>query len=185
MKFTFNPKKTAQAAAIQLQRSGGDMDNFLFIKMLYLADRKAIEKWEEPITGDAAASMEYGPVLSNVYDLTKGDCPGGRTHWEPFIGDADEQSNRVVLRSNPGVDELSKAEIAILETVHDHFRDYTWKQMCDYCHTLPEYENVGRGSQPIRTETILKAVGRTDAEVADAARRHWEISVADALLRSR
>ncbi len=185
MKFAFNPKKSAQAAAVLLQRNGGDMDKYLFIKMLYLADRKAIERWEEPITGDSAASMQHGPVLSNVYDLTKGDCPGGRTDWEPFISDADAQTNRIVLRADPGVDELSKAEIAILEAVHAQFKDCTWKQMREFTHTLPEYENVGRGSKPIRTESILKAVGRTDEEVADAARGHWEISVADALLTNR
>ena len=185
MKFAFNPKKTAQAAAILLQRNGGDMDKYLFIKMLYLADRKAIEKWEEPITGDAAASMQHGPVLSNVYDLTKGDCPGGRTHWEPFIQDADEETNRIVLQSDPGVDELSKGEIAILETVHEQFKNYTWKQMRDFSHALPEYEEVGNGSKPIRTESILSALGKTREEVADAAKRHWEISVADALLTNR
>ena len=45
MNFAFNPKKCAQAAAILLRLNDGDMDKYLFIKMLYLADRKAIEKW--------------------------------------------------------------------------------------------------------------------------------------------
>jgi hypothetical protein len=43
LKFTFKPRKAAQAAALLLKMNGGDMDQYLFIKMLYLADRQALE----------------------------------------------------------------------------------------------------------------------------------------------
>src|SRR3990172_2875087 len=69
LKFNFNPKKATQAAAYLLKRNDGDMDMYLWIKLLYLADRAALEKWEEPITGDFPSSMPLGPVLSNIYDL--------------------------------------------------------------------------------------------------------------------
>ena len=97
IRFDFNPKKSAQAAAILLQLNGGDMDKYLFIKMLYLADKQSLQKWEEPITGDSVASMRYGPVLSTVYDLTKGDCPSIHGFWKGFISDADEETNRISL----------------------------------------------------------------------------------------
>src|SRR5881628_2035238 len=106
--FTFNLKKSAQAAAYLLKLNKGDMDKYLWIKLLYLADREALERWEEPITGDSPASMQYGPVLSTIYDLTKGDCPTLREYWEQFISDADEETNRIFLKSDPGIDELSK-----------------------------------------------------------------------------
>ena len=182
MNFTFNPNKCAQAAAILLRLNDGDMDKYLFIKMLYLADRKAMEKWGEPITGDRAASMEYGPVLSNVYDLTKGDCPGERGNWEPFISDADEQTNTVSLKSDPGIDELAKAEITILESVHAQFKGFTWKQMRDYSHTLGEYEEVGKSSKRIPPEAILRALGRSEDEILEVQKRHRGIEVAEMLL---
>ena len=75
MKFTFNPKKSAQAGAYLLKANGGAMEKYLWIKMLYMADRESLQRWEEPITGDTPASLPYGPVLSTIYDLTKGDCP--------------------------------------------------------------------------------------------------------------
>lgn len=51
------------------------MQNYCFIK---LADREAYAKWGKPITGDTAVSMKHGPVLSTVYDLTKGELPSLR-----------------------------------------------------------------------------------------------------------
>ena len=59
MKFASNPQPTAQAGAVLLRLNGGDLDKYLFIKMLYLADQRTIEKWAEPITGDLAADIPY------------------------------------------------------------------------------------------------------------------------------
>jgi len=183
--FTFNPKKSVQAAAFLLQRNGGDMDKYLWIKMLYLADRESLARWEEPITGDSPASMPYGPVLSTIYDLTKGDCANLRAHWEQFISDADAETNRIFLKADPGTDELSKAEVGILDSVFTQFRDFTWSQMRDHCHVLPEYEEVGRGSKPISFERILRALGRSEAEIQEAETRHVGITVAEMLLSPR
>lgn len=181
--FDFNAKKSAQAVAILLNLNGGSMDKYILIKMLYLADKEALKKWNEPITGDRAASMEYGPVLSNVYDLTKGDCPHFRAEWSPYISDAHEETNQVACLSDPGNGELSKAEIKILESVYGQFKDFSWKQMRDYCHRFPEYDaSVGKSSKPIQTEAILKALGKTDEEIREARKTHQEMKWMDLLL---
>jgi len=180
--FAFNPQKSAQAAAVLLNLNGGDMDKYLFIKMLYLAGRESLRRWGEPITGDRTASMEYGPVLSTISDLTKGDGPGWRPFWEPFISDADEQTNRVSVKDDPGQDELSKSEIEILKSVHGRFKDFSWKQMRDFCHALPEYEEVGKSSKLLFAERILQAMGKTDAEIKEAESMQRQVSLAEMLL---
>jgi len=182
MKFTFNPIKSAQAGAILLKASGGDMDKYLWIKMLYLADRESLVRWEEPITGDTPSSLPYGPVLSIIYDLTKGDCPNLREYWSKFISDADQETNRVQLKDDPGVEELSKAEVDILQSIFNKFNKYTWKQMRDYCHSLPEYEDVGTGSKPLPFEKIFAAVGRNEAEIRETEKRNIGFRMADMLL---
>lgn len=182
IQFDFNPQKSAQAAAVLLKLNGGDMDKYLFIKMLYLADKEALAKWAEPITGDSVAMMRYGPVLSAIYDLTKGDCPSCREFWEPYISDADEETNTVSLRSDPGEDELSKAERQILTSVYEKFRGYNWKQMRDYCHGLPEYEDVGDSSKPLRPEQILRSLGKSVDEIKETDARLRQIRLAEMLL---
>ena len=149
--------------------------------MLYLADRDSMAKWEEPITGDNPTSMEFGPVLSNIYDLTKGDCPWARQEWSPFISDADSQTNRVTLISDPGIRELSKAEINILESVFERFHDFTWKQMKDYSHQLKEYDDPGKSSAPIKMDRIFAALGKTEQQIHEAEASFRSIELAEAV----
>jgi hypothetical protein len=182
IKFTFNPKKTAQAGALLLRLNGGDMSKYIFIKMLYLADREAFARWGEPLTGDEAVSMEFGPVLSAVYDLAKGERPGLRAEWEPFISDAEEETNRVFLKADPGDDELSPAEIKILEGIHARFKGFTWKMMRDHCHDFEEFdETVGKTSRPIPAEKIMTAVGKKPEEIETTRRNLNELKVMEAL----
>jgi len=168
IKYGFNVKKSAQAASILLKLNGGDMGKYVFIKMLYLSDRESFKRWGAPITGDDAVSMEHGPVLSNIYNLTKGDCPLYQSEWEPFISPADVETNRVSNVGNPGEDELSPAEIKILRGIHAEFKNFTWKQMKDFCHEFEEYDGtVGKSSRPIATEKILQAIGKTPEEIQE------------------
>ncbi|HEY6170457.1 MAG TPA: Panacea domain-containing protein [Verrucomicrobiae bacterium] len=182
MRFNFNQEKSTQAAAYLLALNSGDMDKYLLIKMLYLADRESLGKWEEPITGDSAVSMEYGPVLSTIYDLTKGDCPNSRMYWQRFISDSDEQTNRVFLKADPGVDALSKSETQILHGIYEKFKKFTWRQMKDYCHKLDEYEEVKKTSKPIPAAKILKAIGKTDKAIEEAEKRIRDEMITDLLL---
>jgi hypothetical protein len=165
MDFTFNPRKSAQASAVLLKLNGGSMDKYKFIKMLYWSDRVSLEKWSEPITGDKVASMPYGQVLSDVFDLTKGSCPWARSEWEPFIADADEE-NRITLRDDPGTDELSKAEIKILEDSYAKFKDMRFKEIKAFFRALPEHEDVGRTSKALPFATILQKLGKTPEEIS-------------------
>ena len=54
--------------------------------------------------------------------------------------------------------------------------------MRDYCHNLKEYEDVGTGSKVLPTERILKAVGKTSDEIAEAEQRLKHLQLADLLL---
>jgi hypothetical protein len=182
MNFQFNTKKSTQAGAFLLKANGGQMDKYLWIKMLYLADRKALQKWCESITGDSPASLRYGPVLETIYDLTKGQCSSLREYWEMFISDADAEANQIRLKADPGTDELSRAEIKILQSVFDECRNFDFSRMRDYCHNLPEYEDVGAGSKPLPIERILKAIGKTDEAILEAERMHNNNCLADMLL---
>jgi len=69
----FNAIKTTQAAVRFLELNGGSLDRYILIKLLYILDRESLRRWGNPLTGDQAVSMEHGPVLSGVCELTKGE----------------------------------------------------------------------------------------------------------------
>jgi len=182
MDFTLNPKKSAQAAAVLLKLNQGNLDQYKFIKMLYWADRVALEKWDEPITGDSVASMPYGQVLSDIYDLTKGDCPRARADWEPFVSDVDEETHRIYLKDDPGTTELSRAEIAILTDSYNKFKDMRFSEVKRFFRALPEHEDVVGTSRELPFNQILLKLGKSPEHVAEAEKKLWDIRTAERLL---
>lgn len=182
MNFTFNPRKSAQAGAYLLKLNGGDMDKYKWIKMLYWSDRESLAKWNEPITGDRPVSMPHGQVLETVYDLTKsGTLPSIKQIWGKYISDADEE-NRVSLNNDPGVDELSRAEIAILESTYAKFKDFTFGRLKKFFAELAEHENVEGTSKVLPIERILKALGKTEDQIQEAEKEQNDIRLTDMIL---
>ena len=167
--FRYNPEKTAQAAAHLIRRAGGRMNYMKLIKLLYLADRGSLERWGEPITGDRFVSMTHGPVLSRVYDqIATGPDPRGSP--EPWFRLIEREGYDVrTLAPNPPADELSRRELALLDSVFEEFREMDQWQMRDYCHAeLPEWEDPQGSSNPIPFERVLQVLGKSAEEIREA-----------------
>ena len=84
MNFRFHFERALQASAYLLRLDGKRMGYLRLLKLLYIADREWLAETGESITGDRAYAMKYGPVLSNIYDLIKGN--GSRAgEWDDYI----------------------------------------------------------------------------------------------------
>jgi uncharacterized phage-associated protein len=71
MLLNFDIQKAVAAAAYLIERQGGIEDMYTLLKKLYYADRIALVKWGQSITGDKLVSMDKGPIVSKIYDLLK------------------------------------------------------------------------------------------------------------------
>jgi uncharacterized phage-associated protein len=162
----FREDKTSQMAARYLKMAGGRMQYILLLKLLYLADKQMLVRWGKPITYDKWCSMKCGPVLSATYDLIKEDRTGGNdTLWSRFIR---TEGNDVVLINDPGDDDLSRAEDAILQSVYkERGKDNVWKLIEELHKELPEWEDPGLGSKPIQYQTVLAFEGLSEEEITD------------------
>gem|GEM_PF-236814 len=156
----FNEKKATQAAAYLLKLGGGTMNYMKLIKLLYLADRKALLIWRRPITTDQCVSMKCGPVLSQIYDFIKKD---GNTVWEKAISRLGQYD--VSLKHDPGDDALSEADTTVLDEIFWEYGEICSSRLVDVTHELPEWKDPGRGATPIRYSDILKAEGADKSEV--------------------
>lgn len=165
IKFQFNEHKATQAAALLLKENGGKMNYMKLIKLLYLADRKALSLWERPITGDAYFSMDRGPVLSRVLDkINSGKNPRAESYWHKYI--SSPEIYKVKLKHEPIIDELSEREKELLLNIYYEYKQYDQWQMVDICHKiLPEWDDPHGTSMPIRVEDILKAIKKTEREI--------------------
>jgi len=177
----FREAKTTQAARLLLSLRDGRMSYMKLIKLLYLADREALLRWGRPITFDTYVSMDRGPVLSHTFDLvTDGPRPGEESLWRACISPPDNYE--VGLVGECGTDQLSEAEVGVLEEVFEEFGRRTRWELVDYAHTLPEWTDPHGSAVPITYRDILVAGGKTEAEAAEIENELEEIAVLDAVL---
>jgi uncharacterized phage-associated protein len=171
IQFTFHPEKAVQASAILLKFKGKRMKYLSLLKMLYIADRVALEQLEMPITGDCYVSMKYGPVLSQVYDLIKGKLAGESSSlWSEFISPrCGYKKSYVSLLADPGNGELCQEEEEILKKVYALFAHLDPFIVAEWTHGLPEWQQPEPISSaiPIVIEDILHNVGKNDSEIEE------------------
>ncbi|KPW14658.1 hypothetical protein ALO91_102273 [Pseudomonas syringae pv. aceris] len=173
--MVLNDQKVAQMAAFFLCRRGGTMSYLKLMKLLYLSDREAIDRFNRPISDDSMVSMEHGPVLSRTLDLMKQKIPSdGWNHWVTSPTHTYDVSLKCGVTDWEELDELSRADLDVLESVWKKFGHMDRYQLRDYTHDcLPEWENPGRSSRPIDPASLLQALGR-GAEVANEQARELQ-----------
>lgn len=170
MEFIFDDAATVEATAYLLQRAGGRMNYTVLLKLLYLADRKALASWGSPITGAHMVNMDNGPVLSEVYDLIKGNSAiRGYRNWSKYIAKVQYDVALTTQYSMP-LEELSEAAREILDELFYRFGHYTYGQMIDYCHKLPEWHDPDGTSVPLAPEDILRSLGNNEETIKEVAR---------------
>ncbi|HBC0987203.1 TPA: SocA family protein [Escherichia coli] len=157
-------------AAYLLKKRGGRMAFIKLMKLLYLSDRRALELYGFPISGDRYCSMNKGPVLSQTYSLIKDGSDVPNSPWESWIADA--ANHEVVLRkhfhSTDDLDELSPVEIEVMDEVFREFGHWKRFELCDETHKIcGEWQDPHGSSIPISLQSIFIALGKTP-EIAQA-----------------
>lgn len=168
IEYPYHPRRAAQAAHYLLWRTGGNLDLYGVVKLLYLADRASLLQHGESITGDRLVSMEFGPAVSHTYNLIKGSegggPPGSLAVWNQYIKPRSSYRRILVERPLPTsdaeavacYDELSADDRAILGEIGARYGHLSFEELRAVAHDLPEYEPVGRSSKPIDPATILR-----------------------------
>ncbi|MBD2427910.1 Panacea domain-containing protein [Phormidium sp. FACHB-1136] len=163
--FRFDPEKTVEATAFLLKLHGEPINSFDLLKMLYMADRIALQTMDQPITGDQYISTDCGPVLSTVYYLIQGKSLDEISPtWEKFIAPCDDK--RIYLVDDPGVGNLCDEEEGILKDVYYNFIQSDSCHRLEWGQNFPEWKKSYDFSYPsIPVERILKVLGKTDHEI--------------------
>lgn len=182
IQFQFCPEKAVEAAAVLLKLHGKPMKYIGLLKMLYIADRIALDRMEQPITGDTYVSMDYGPVLSGVYDLIKQNtcADDDFSLWAKHISSSKEKS--ISLLQDPGNEELCEEEEEILQEVYQEFGHLDPFKVVDWTHDLPEWQAPHGSSIPIETHDILKHLGKSSVEIDEIRQETMRENYLDVVL---
>ncbi|GAV20831.1 hypothetical protein MMIC_P1806 [Mariprofundus micogutta] len=178
----FSEHKVSQMAGYFLSLcEGNSMPHLKLMKLLYLADRKSLDEYGFPISGDSVVAMPHGPVLSMTLDFINGAAKSSSGGWESWI--SDRSNHRVSLRSSSHTrgdfDELSDIDIDILDEIWIQFKDMGRWDIRDYTHdNCPEWEDPKGSSMPIPFRKIFEALGKSRQEaVALEARIEDEVAI--------
>jgi uncharacterized phage-associated protein len=159
----YNVRKAAQVTAFFANKQGDSIEVLKVAKLLYLGDREFMELYDFPILFDELVSMPHGPVTSNTLNYINGLEQDENAVWAEFVIARD--GNRVSVAdtdlSIDELDELSDAEVHVLETVWDKFGHMAAWQLRNYTHqNCPEWEDPKGSSYPIPYERVLKFLGK-------------------------
>ncbi len=160
--FRFGIQKKIQAAGVIL-RDRGPMDRLRLLKLLYIADREALQERGVPIVGGLMVAMDHGPLHSEIYDLIKGSH-AKEAEWSTVIASS---GNTVSLKSDPGRQDLSPYEIDKLNDVSERFKNIDTWALSELTHEFDEWrQSFEKGtSRPISPEKLLTALGFDGAEI--------------------
>lgn len=166
MRLQFNIRKAIAAATFLLERNNGELDMFLGMKTLYLADKKLLRERGKTITGDSFKSLPKGPVLSMVYKLFKGSAPRDlQVEWDTYFSERVNHSIHALKRINTS--SLSEIERESLAWAQEEIRSVAPWEIADWLHqTCPEWEDPNGKSRPIPPEKILRNAGLTETEIS-------------------
>ena len=165
----YNVRKAAQVAAFFAEKEGGDISVLKLVKLIYLADRESLDKYDYPLLFDQFVSMPHGPVNSITYNYISG-CYESK-EWNDFI--VDKADHVVALNkkiSAKDLDELSDAEINVLEEVWKKFGAMDKYKIRDYTHdSCFEWEDPNGSSEPIPYERVFKNLRKDNVAMLSQA----------------
>ena len=183
----FNERKAAQVAAWFLRQNKGRMPHLKLIKLIYLAEREAMNQHGFTMTGDEFVAMKHGPVPTSTLDYINGLEESGPDGWDSWI--SDKENHEVALRDRAGksdtLDELSPADEAVLNDIWKRFGAMSKYQIRDYTHdpqNCAEWIDPEGSSKPIPMQRIFEALGRAPEEAVALAQRIEEQRQIDRVL---
>lgn len=160
--YGYNTRKAAQVAAFFAMSEGGSVNVLKLAKLLYLADREHLNRFDTPILFDQFVSMDHGPVTSTTLDYVSG-YQEDRANWNSFITGRLGYSVGVASckLSFEDLDELSDAEVETLEAVWGQFGHMSGYALRDWTHEhCGEWEDPNGSSTPIPYERVLKFLNK-------------------------
>ncbi len=154
-------EKAIQAAGVLLRREGKRLSRLRLLKLLYIADRIALQTTGSPILGSKLVAMRHGPVHSEVFDLIKG-VHFAEPDWSRNFRNVGRD---VVLEEEPCVGKLSRQEVELLNQVVDQRADLSDWDVAEETHGFAEWQECypdrsENTSRPIPLELLIRAVGR-------------------------
>lgn len=165
----YKEEKSSQIAAFFTSREGGHISHLKLLKLMYIADRKSLEKLGFPMTYDKMKSLPHGPILDMTLNYIGSSATPMPESWRGML--SKNCANSISVCSNSVINDsmLSEVDSDILNEVYDEFGHFEKYQLRDLTHdpkAFPEWKDPNGSSSPIHYESVFIALGDSE-EVAE------------------
>lgn len=158
------------------------MSHLALVKLLYIVDREALSRWGRPVSGGDYYSMPYGTVISPVLDLMQRvEGLDEATFWTDHLT---KMGNEMRITKSAGDDELSAAELDLIDEIFDQLGHLNKWELCDVTHTFGEWTDPHGSSIPIGIDEVLHHVGKNGDEIVAIIDELKELQKVDSLIGS-
>lgn len=162
----FRSTKAAQLSAFFALQSEGQIEKLKLIKLIYLAERRSLKEYEQPMLFDEFYSLPHGPICSSTLNGIDGIIHDDM--WSKYIYRNENEIVPTKRFTRDDLDELSNVEISIATKIWRRFGKLTAPQIRNYFHKkCPEYTEIERGRLPISYRSVLEALANPYAEDID------------------
>lgn len=176
MNYPFDLRKADQVAAFFAQKAGGKINILKLIKLIYLAERESMDRYDHVMLNDHFLSMKHGPVLSTTLDYLNGrldkKIEQSLPKSERFIKGRENHDASLTDEYRNTTDDdlldLSKADITVLTDMWQQHGDKNQFELAELTHFLcPEWKKptMFEKSSPIPYEKILTVLGKKNPKV--------------------
>jgi uncharacterized phage-associated protein len=167
--YGYKERKAAQVAAFFALKEQGSINILKLAKLLYLAERESMNRFDEPMFFDRLVSMDHGPVTSIALNQVNGLSQS--TDWDSYIAGRSGYNINVIHGLNiQCLNELSRADLRVLNDLWDEFGEMSQYQIRDWTHVnCPEWENPHGSSEPIPNDRVFKFLGKDHADLLSDA----------------
>ena len=165
MNTLFDKDASVNAILYILSAFGGQADMHKVYKTLYFADQEHLSKYGRSITGDTYIAMQYGPVPSMIYDITKavkGDSYFSQSDNATELKELFHFANRFIIcaAADYDPDSLSDSDKECLDNAIAKCCDKSFTELTEMSHGLA-YNNT-RPDREISVKDILCEAGDTE-----------------------
>ena len=171
----YDVRKAAQVAAFFALKQGGSINVLKLSKLMYLAEREFMARFDAPMFYDNLASLPDGPVASVTLNLINGDAE--HPAWSDIIAGREGYDVKPVKGLTLGsLDELSRADLGVLNDLWARFGHLDRYALRDWTHkreNVPEWVDPDGSSLPIKHVDVFKHLKkeRADALAEDIEER--------------
>lgn len=159
-----------KAVALYVLDKCGETDFIHLFKIIYFAERNLYAKYGQHLVKDTFIAMEHGPVPSHLYDALKLMNGKGNNKDVKAISDSLLPAGGecawffVKAGEKPDLDELSKAEIEVLDAAIDKYKDMDTKTLSELSHDSALHEAWDKNHNAVMTSLNIAKAGDASNE---------------------